>query len=58
MLTLRNLPSLADHLNPCQDGGIFVQLHHDYFCICPKEFRGRNCEGKSTVNKYPIDEIN
>ena len=37
---------LLDHLNPCQNGGICVQLQQDYFCICPKEYRGKNCEGK------------
>lgn len=41
------------HLNPCQDGGIFVQLHHDYFCICPKEFRGKNCEDRNYCASNP-----
>lgn len=29
-----------------------MQLHHDYFCICPKEFRGKNCEGN--MKKLPL----
>ncbi|NXG03566.1 FA9 factor, partial [Sakesphorus luctuosus] len=30
--------------NPCNNGGVCKIRHYSYFCICPPEFRGRNCE--------------
>lgn len=50
------------HLNPCQNGGIFVRTAHDYFCICHREFRGKNCKGRETVKsseplRYFLDLI-
>ncbi|XP_068705343.1 fibropellin-1-like isoform X2 [Montipora foliosa] len=41
------------HLNPCQNGGIYVQLHQDYFCICPREYRGKNCEDRNYCASNP-----
>ncbi|RMX59194.1 hypothetical protein pdam_00007743 [Pocillopora damicornis] len=41
------------HLNPCQNGGIFVKLPHEYFCICQKEFRGKNCEDRNYCASSP-----
>ncbi|XP_031572747.1 fibropellin-1-like isoform X2 [Actinia tenebrosa] len=41
------------HLNPCQGGGIWVRLPHDYFCICPKQLRGKNCEAHNYCSSEP-----
>ncbi|NWT05299.1 FA7 factor, partial [Mionectes macconnelli] len=30
--------------NPCNNGGVCKIRHYSYFCICPPEFRGHNCE--------------
>ncbi|NXS90251.1 FA9 factor, partial [Erpornis zantholeuca] len=30
--------------NPCNNGGVCKIRHHSYFCICPPEFGGHNCE--------------
>ncbi|XP_027559698.1 coagulation factor IX-like isoform X3 [Neopelma chrysocephalum] len=30
--------------NPCKNGGVCKIRHYSYFCICPPEFRGHNCE--------------
>ncbi|NXC04182.1 FA9 factor, partial [Orthonyx spaldingii] len=30
--------------NPCNNGGVCKIRHYSYFCICPPEFGGHNCE--------------
>ncbi|NXB35609.1 FA7 factor, partial [Eulacestoma nigropectus] len=30
--------------NPCNNGGVCKVRHYSYFCICPPEFGGHNCE--------------
>ncbi|NWW72703.1 FA7 factor, partial [Climacteris rufus] len=30
--------------NPCNNGGVCTVRHYSYFCICPPEFGGQNCE--------------
>ncbi|NXJ14697.1 FA7 factor, partial [Odontophorus gujanensis] len=30
--------------NPCKNGGVCKIRHYNYFCICPPQFGGDNCE--------------
>ncbi|NXE38734.1 FA9 factor, partial [Ptilorrhoa leucosticta] len=30
--------------NPCNNGGVCKIRHYSYFCICPPEYGGHNCE--------------
>ncbi|XP_028404212.1 fibropellin-1-like [Dendronephthya gigantea] len=41
------------HRNPCLNGGIYAVVHHDYICICPKEFRGKNCQDRNYCSSGP-----
>ncbi|EDO28379.1 predicted protein, partial [Nematostella vectensis] len=41
------------HLNPCQDGGIYVSMAHGYFCICPKDYRGKDCQERNYCSSMP-----
>ena len=34
------------HYYPCLNGGVFVPIGpHDYQCICPEKYIGKNCQG-------------
>ena len=44
---------LPVHRNPCLNGGIYAEVHHDYICICPKEFRGKNCQDRNYCSSGP-----
>ncbi|NWU86070.1 FA7 factor, partial [Onychorhynchus coronatus] len=38
--------------NPCNNGGVCKIRHYSYFCICPPEFRGHNCEIGEYRNRH------
>lgn len=43
--------------DPCMNGGVYALAHQDYICICPKEFRGKNCQGwlfQTISNGHPV----
>ena len=37
--------------NPCGQNGVCISLESDYYCICDRNFIGRNCEHNLKTNK-------
>uniref|UniRef100_A0A8C3PAB4 Coagulation factor VII n=1 Tax=Chrysemys picta bellii TaxID=8478 RepID=A0A8C3PAB4_CHRPI len=36
--------------NPCQNGGTCVDQFQAYVCLCPEEYKGKNCEKGQVLN--------
>ena len=39
--------------NPCQNGGSCTDGIHDYECICPSNYNGKNCEDFDDCSSNP-----